>query len=111
MAHAKQSVADQAKRLNGGRCPVHGLGMGQVDRYYETDDGQPFTIVGCPRRDCGIRAKAYGLNGPWELVDDSEEAQWWMQGTRELVETYLAARGLKSVPITDPAVSPSVHHN
>ena len=49
------------KRVLRGACPKHGLFMSQVDGWYRPKDGgQDFTIVGCPRRDCGITARAYG---------------------------------------------------
>lgn len=46
---AKQSAADRIKRLESGRCPVHGIGMSQVDLW----DGK--AIVKCDRRDCDIK--------------------------------------------------------
>lgn len=44
---AKQSATDRLFRLSEGRCPIHGLDMTQVE---------PGGIVGCPRKDCSIRA-------------------------------------------------------
>lgn len=63
----KQRSEDRKSRLGKGCCPVHGLWMGQIDRWYEQKHGKPFTYVGCPRRACKIRAKAYDIDGPWEL--------------------------------------------
>jgi hypothetical protein len=57
-------------RLENGRCPVHGLWMSQIDSWYYPEDGVPFTLVGCPRGDCAIYARAYGFDGPWELPDE-----------------------------------------
>ncbi|HXM35617.1 MAG TPA: hypothetical protein VN920_10550 [Pyrinomonadaceae bacterium] len=50
---AKQSVADRLKRLEEGRCPIHGLVMTQVGN---TDDGRHLFIVACPRKDCSVQA-------------------------------------------------------
>lgn len=70
----KQSVIDRVKRLSEGRCPVHGIPMPQVDRWYAQEDGllsgKQYTIVECPRADCQIRAKAYQWDGPWELLPE-----------------------------------------
>jgi len=65
---AEQRQADRLKRLNDGRCPVHGLWMSQVDSWYEDELGG-FTLVGCPRKDCDVIAKARSVDGPWSLVD------------------------------------------
>jgi hypothetical protein len=40
----KQTKEDQEKRLSDLRCPVHGLGLGQIDEERLT----------CPRKDCRI---------------------------------------------------------
>jgi hypothetical protein len=86
---AKQTVADRQKRLDEGCCPIHGLGMGQVDVWYYIVESPPplgvpmteveilqsmekravYTIVGCPRKDCGITAKASSPEGPAELTE------------------------------------------
>ena len=49
----KQSLADQAKRLDEVCCPVHGIPM-----YQEASglDGVKFSVAGCTRGDCGIMA-------------------------------------------------------
>ncbi|MFL9911884.1 hypothetical protein [Paraburkholderia sp. RL17-337-BIB-A] len=49
---AKQSAADRLKRLDEGRCPIHGLDMTQVGL---ANDGRLF-IVACPRKDCSVQA-------------------------------------------------------
>lgn len=70
----KQSAKDRIKRINEGRCPIHGLYMPQVGRWEEQIggplDGAQFTIVECPRNDCNIQAKAVGPQGPWELLSE-----------------------------------------
>jgi hypothetical protein len=67
-----QSAEARAERLAKGCCPTHGIGMPQVDIWYyppgqtrwqggelaEGDETFPYTIVGCPRRDCDEYAKA-----------------------------------------------------
>jgi hypothetical protein len=60
-----QSQEAQAARLRNGCCPVHGLGMPQIGRwFYPEEDGtiSAFTYVGCPRKDCDIAAKQ---GHPW----------------------------------------------
>lgn len=89
---ARQSAADRAKRLNSGCCPIHGIGMPQVGQhYYIVDEGPPlgvpmteietleatrmryaYTIVECPREDCGVQARMQGPNGPAELLHEWE---------------------------------------
>jgi hypothetical protein len=44
--------------------------MSQVDGWYYPAEGGGFTIIGCPRDDCDIRAKAMSFYGPFELVED-----------------------------------------
>jgi hypothetical protein len=48
----------QKVRLRDGRCPVHGLPMPQIGRWHYPRKDKAFTIVGCPRRDCSVIAKA-----------------------------------------------------
>jgi hypothetical protein len=87
---AKQTVADRQARLDEGCCPIHGLDMGQVDVWYYIVDSPPplgvpmtevqilqsmkrhaaYTIVACPRKDCGISAKQLRAGGPAELTDE-----------------------------------------
>jgi hypothetical protein len=69
MSRRKQSPTDRLHRLHQGRCPVHGISMPQVDSWYYPEAGRAYTVVGCPREDCSIRAKAYSIDGPWELVN------------------------------------------
>jgi hypothetical protein len=66
----RQSRDERLKRLNRGRCPVHGLWMPQVDGWYYPDDGSKLTIVRCPRRDCRITARAQSYSGPWKLNEE-----------------------------------------
>lgn len=74
MSPQKQSKEDRTNRLSEGRCPVHGIWMPQVDSWHEQNggalDGAQFTIVECPRGDCHIRAKAFSIDGPWELLPE-----------------------------------------
>ncbi len=48
--------------------------MPQVGSWQEqiggSYDGADYTIVECPRRDCHIRAKAFSVDGPWELLPE-----------------------------------------
>lgn len=64
----KQSLADRLHRFEQGCCPIHGLFMSQIDGWYYPEDWEPYTVVGCPRRDCEAQAKAHSRNGPWELM-------------------------------------------
>lgn len=66
----KQSLIDRINRFNQGCCPIHGLGMGQIDGWYYPENEKPFTIVGCPRRDCKAQVKAYDVSGPWEMMPE-----------------------------------------
>ena len=65
----KQSTQDRELRLSEGRCPVHGGWMSQIEPWHESD-GVSYTVVGCSRRDCEIRAKAFSIDGPWELMPE-----------------------------------------
>lgn len=87
---AKQTVADRQRRLDEGCCPIHGLGMGQIDVWYYIVESPPplgvpmteaqilqamkkrpaYTIVECPRKDCGITAKQLDYAGPAELMEE-----------------------------------------
>jgi hypothetical protein len=53
MPEARQSDADRARRLEKGRCPVHGTGMGQIGNTDEVNGRGP-SIVQCGRKACGI---------------------------------------------------------
>lgn len=97
---AKQSRADRQKRLEEGRCPIHGCGMTQVFAFYASKWEYPvgfartmravmedvpskraeaaLDVVGvrwvaineCPRGDCGIRTYGHSVNGPWHLLPE-----------------------------------------
>ena len=67
---AKQSKQDRELRLSIGGCPVHGIDMSQ--KSWDQNNGNPYSIVECPRNDCDIRAKAYSYDGPWELMPEFE---------------------------------------
>ena len=63
---AKQSRTDSLKRLESGRCPIHGLSMLQVDLAHE---GTVF-VVACPRKDCKIQGHSVEALGLVMLTDD-----------------------------------------
>jgi hypothetical protein len=44
--------------------------MGQVDGWYYPEEGKPYTIVACPRKDCPAQAKAQSIDGPWEISSE-----------------------------------------
>jgi hypothetical protein len=70
-----QSVKIRRQRLEKGCCPTHGLSMSQIKGWYQPTSGRQYTIVGCPRGDCRIRAKAYDVDGPWELLGPNEQPE------------------------------------
>lgn len=70
MSRRKQSTEDRLRRMNDGRCPIHGTAMGQVDGWYYPEGEKPYTIEGCGRRDCHVRVKAYSYDGPRELMPE-----------------------------------------
>lgn len=55
-SQARQDDLARQRRLREGRCPTHGLTMGQVGLWEENGEGGP--VVECPRRDCGFRYKS-----------------------------------------------------
>jgi hypothetical protein len=63
-----QSLTAQQERFDHGACPIHGEGMTQVGNGYYPVIGGSYTIVGCPRRDCQVRAKEFHREGPWALL-------------------------------------------
>jgi hypothetical protein len=77
-----QSAAAQAHRLRESRCPVHGLSMPQVgpgagyDRHGQPPPGGAYTIVACPRRDCGVRAATRHIDGPAFRLADAAARRW-----------------------------------
>ena len=66
----KQSLDDRVARLNQGCCPVHGYSMSQIDEGFATQRGDPFMVVGCSAKGCPVKAKAYDIDGPWELFPE-----------------------------------------
>ncbi len=66
----KQSQIERANRLKQGSCPIHGSFMNQIDSWYYPEHGEPYTIVGCSRRDCDAKAIAYSIDGPWRLLPE-----------------------------------------
>ena len=71
MGKRRQSPADRLQRLATGSCPVHGIGMPQVSGWFEGygDSSElDYALVQCPRQDREITAKAFSIDGPWELL-------------------------------------------
>lgn len=66
----KQSQIERANWLKQGCCPIHGLFMNQIDSWYYPENSEPYTIVGCSRRDCDAKAIAYSFDGPWKLLPE-----------------------------------------
>lgn len=58
---AEQSRIDRLKRLEDGRCPIHGIGMVQVGQ-----DGALFRVE-CPRADCNVQGTTHEPHGPVTL--------------------------------------------
>ena len=50
-----QSPAAQAQRLDRGCCPVHGIGMSQIDSWFVDEQGRHVTVGADGRKDCDIR--------------------------------------------------------
>lgn len=82
-SRAKQSRTDRLKRLNEGRCPVHGMFMGQVDCLVdanydpinendEEEHPEPWFIpLRCCRKGCRIEVRADDVrDGPWVLAPE-----------------------------------------
>jgi hypothetical protein len=59
-------VAAQEWRLRQGRCPVHGLSMGQIGVWSDQRRGGP--VVACPRRDCGRSYRVVSTSQGFLLV-------------------------------------------
>lgn len=92
MSQTKQTRAERERRLEQGRCPIHGRFMGQVESwYYVVEEGPPlgvpmleteilesmkkravYTIVQCSWGGCSIKAKSAGPDGPCELLPEWE---------------------------------------
>ena len=65
---ARQSPADRLKRLQRGACPIHGTDMPQIGPF---DSGRPQRcLVGCPRKDCGIKGLQARPDDPVELLPE-----------------------------------------
>lgn len=62
----KQISADRLKRLSKGCCPVHGIGMTQIDIK---DDRKTF-VISCPRDDCNIVATTVEHDGNAVLMPE-----------------------------------------
>jgi hypothetical protein len=42
--------------------------MSQIDSWYYSKGEKAYTIVGCPRKDCDAKAKAFDIDDPWEIL-------------------------------------------
>lgn len=65
---AKQSVEDRMKRLEEGRCPVHGTAMVQIGRVQV--GGKEHFLAECPRLACDIKATTQEPHGQAVLLDE-----------------------------------------
>ena len=73
-----RQLAARRLRLAEGRCPVHGLSLGQVGGWDYRKDGRErrdygeagdgYTLVACPRRDCAVLATTKHFEGPAFLL-------------------------------------------
>jgi hypothetical protein len=61
-------VIDNRFTRRKGCFPTRGLWMSQIDGWYKPDSGRQYTIVGCPRKGCRIRAKAYDVDGTLRII-------------------------------------------
>lgn len=87
MAKRRQSPLDRARRLQDGRCPIHGIGCSQVsgmcredtgeeyDPYLDADyRGRLYMVLECNRNDCGVRIRhLYNADG---TIDIELMPQW-----------------------------------
>src|SRR5947209_1088342 len=62
----------QQVRLSEGRCPIHGLPMSQISRWFE-DSRKHYCFGGCPRKDCSVAAK---FHEPFGQALDVAEDKW-----------------------------------
>lgn len=44
--------------------------MGQIDHWYDEHTDRPYTIAGCDRKTCGIKAKHFSFEEPLELLPE-----------------------------------------
>lgn len=65
---ARQTAQDRARRLEQGRCPIHGIDMPQVG----LNTCGPGFVVECPRKDCNIQGKSLEPSGPVDLLAEFE---------------------------------------
>lgn len=63
---AKQSASDRRRRLLAGCCPVHGMGMGQVELWKQ--NGVVGYLVECFRKDCQVQAIQERIDAPLQLT-------------------------------------------
>ena len=73
----KQSAADRQRRLDHGRCPIHGIGLSQQSPWREEPDegkrqrlGKRYILVSDGRNDCPLVIKSYGRDGPHDMLPE-----------------------------------------
>lgn len=69
MSAPAQEDPDRQQNLKNGRCPQHGIRMTQINHIRDQETNERYVVVSCPHRNCSVRARANGMNGPWELVE------------------------------------------
>lgn len=67
-----QRKQKQTIRLKEGRCPVHGLPMSQISRWYD-NTRRDYCYGGCPRKDCNVAAK---FHEPFGRAFDACQNKW-----------------------------------
>jgi len=71
---ADQTEMTRRRRLAGGRCPTHGVGLVQVDVARDDDGVAVGDVVACPRDDCDFRADVLPGSHLWDAVRDGQSA-------------------------------------
>ena len=70
----KQSAKYREIRLSGGRCPIHGGGLGQIGLdWIKLHSGHweaPRSIAKCNRKDCDIKVYHNDKNDTWEIFEE-----------------------------------------
>lgn len=94
-----QSIDVQRKRLSEGCCPIHGLGMSQIDGWYYPKDGRGFTVVACSRRDCQLAALAYYSTG-----DDHLSCEFFTHYRETVASHQSEGHRLMKIPASDGRV-------
>lgn len=55
MTRKKQDEVSRRRRIAGGNCPIHGVGLVQTG-IEQQPDGGALPVVACPRQDCSYKA-------------------------------------------------------